>query len=266
MPDAAIRINALPDLYCLPIIFGLQQKDSPAAAGLLFESAGVNTERILNGECDAALIGPIEYARNSSDFSLYPTIGVSSRGESRTIVLCINRSIRKISTVAIGVVSSSDIVLAKIVLAEKFEQEISFVPVIGPVDHMLAKADAALLTGNAVLSQAWDGPVLDLVDEWSDMTDLPFVHNCCAARTEKEQKDIKTLLLSSQREGAQSLVRIASEQSRSLSLPPELLERQLEHYSYGFDEDTREALAEFFRYAFYLGVLPDVPEINVFTP
>jgi len=230
----------------------------------LYESPGVNTERILEGECDAALIGPIEYARNSSDFSLYPSIGVSSRGESRTVVLCINRNIRKIATVAIGLVSSSDIVLAKIVLAEKFEQEISFVPVIGTVDQMLAKADAALLTGNAVLTQSWSGPRLDLVDEWSDMTDLPFVHNCCAARTDRENHSLKPFLLSSQEEGTRSLSVIARNQSIPLSLPAEMLEQQLEYYTYGFDEDSREALGEFYRYAFYLGVLPDVPEINVF--
>ena len=265
MPEAAFRVNALPDLYCLPITFGLQQKDSPAAAGLLFENAGVNTERILNGECDAALIGPIEYARNSSDFSLYPSIGVSSRGESRSIVLCINRNIRKISSIAIGVVSSSDIVLAKIVLSEKFEQEISFAPVIAPVEQMLAKADAALLSGNAALNQSWDGPRLDLVDEWSDMTDLPFVHNLCAARTEKNLSVLSSLLISSQEHGTHSFERIASDQSKALSLPPELLEEQLERYSYGFGEDVREALGEFYRYAFYLGILPDVPEINVFS-
>jgi chorismate dehydratase len=264
VPEAAFRINALPDLCCLPITFGLQQKDSPAAAGLLFENAGVNTERILNGECDSALIGPIEYARNSSDFSLYPSIGVSSRGESRTIVLCINRNIRKISSVAIGVVSSSDIVLAKIILSEKFEQEISFVPVIAPVEQMLAKADAALLSGNAVLTQSWSGPKLDLVDEWSDMTDLPFVHNLCAARTEKTLSVLSSLLISSQEHGTHSFERIASDQSKALSLPPDAIEQQLGRYSYGLDEDSREALAEFYRYAFYLGILPDVPEINIF--
>ena len=42
------------------------------------------------------------------------------------------------------------------------------------------------------------------------------------------------------------------------------LERQLEGYVYGFDDEAREALGEFFRYAFYLGILPDVPEIEVF--
>jgi len=265
VPEDTFRMSALPDLYCLPIVFGLQQPDSPAAAGLLFESAGVNTERILNEECDAALIGPIEFARNSSDFSLYPAIGVSSRGESRTSVLCVNQNTRKISSIAIGVVSSSDIVLAKIILSEKFEQEISFVPVIGPVEQMLSKADAALLTGNAVLASTWVGPTLDLVDEWSDMTDLPFVHDCCAARKEKQRSAVAAFLLSSQEKGARSLSRIASEQSRALSLPAEALEQQLERYSYGFDDEAREALGEFYRYAFYLGVLPDVPEVDVFS-
>ena len=224
----------------------------------------MNTERLLNDECDAALIGPIEYARNSSDFSLYPSIGVSSRGESRTSVLCVNRNIRSIASVAVGAVSSSDIVLAKIILSEKFEQDIVIVPVIGSVQQMLLKADAALLTGNALLTSQWEGPTLDLVDEWSDMTGMPFVHLLCAARKEKYKKEIGSLLLSSQESGAASLPVIAAQQSKELPYPVEAMERQLEGYVYGFDDEAREALGEFFRYAFYLGILPDVPEIEVF--
>ncbi len=263
MSAEQIRINAVPDLYCRPIVFGLQQ-ESPAFAGLLFDTAGINTERLLNDECEAAFIGPVEYARNSSDFSLYPSVGVSSRGESRTSILCVNTNIRKISSVAVGVVSSSDIILAKIILSEKFEQEISIVPVIGSVEQMLMKADAALLAGNTVLTSAWNGPKLDLVDEWSDMTDLPFIHLLCAARKEKYKKEIASLLYSSQDKGMSSLPVIASQQEKELAIPSEVLEQQLEHYLYGFDDEAREALGEFFRYAFYLGILPDVPEIELF--
>ena len=256
------RIGALPDLYCLPIVHGLQQPESPASAGLSFESAGVNTERLLAGECDAALIGAVEYARNSSDFSLLPSIGVNSAGESRTIILCLNRDIRKISTVATGIVSSSEVVLAKLILSEKYEQEVAFVPVIGSLEQMLTKADAALLTGDAALRSAWRGPRLDLVDEWTDMTELPFVHACCAVRPGESIDRLFKLILSSQDSGIRSLRHIASDRSPTLRLSPDALMEQLERYSYGFDEEAREGLGEFYRFAFYLGILPDVPEIT----
>ena len=264
MPGNQFRIGAVPDFFCRPVLFGLQQPESPAAAGLFFESAGVNTERILNDECDAAMIGPVEFARNSSDFSLYPSIGVSSRGESRTSVLCVNRNIRSITSVAVGAGSSSDIILAKIILSEKFEQDIVIVPVIGSVQQMLLKADAALLTGNALLASQWEGPTLDLVDEWTDMTELPFTHLLCAARKEKYKKEIASLLFTSQELGKASLSTIALQQAKELSYPVEAMEQQLKSYTYGFDDEAREALGEFFRYAFYLGILPDVPEIEVF--
>jgi hypothetical protein len=96
------------------------------------------------------------------------------------------------------------------------------------------------------------------------MTDLPFVHLLCAARKEKYKKEIASLLLTSQELGAASLSVIAAQQSKDLKRPVDALERQLEGYVYGFDDEAREALGEFFRYAFYLGILPDVPEIEVF--
>ena len=115
-----------------------------------------------------------------------------------------------------------------------------------------------------MLTSHWEGPTLDLVDEWTDITDLPFIHLLCAARKEKYKKEIGSLLLSSQEKGVASLPAIAAQQSKELSLPVDAMEQQLERYAYGFDDEAREALGEFFRYAFYLGILPDVPEIEVF--
>ena len=96
------------------------------------------------------------------------------------------------------------------------------------------------------------------------MTDLPFIHLLCAARKEKYKKEIASLLLTSQELGRASLSMIAAQQAKEFSYPAEVMEQQLEGYSYGFDDEAREALGEFFRYAFYLGILPDVPEIEVF--
>lgn len=264
MPENLFRLGAVPDLYGRPLVYGIENPEGPALAGLSFETAGVNTERLLKEDLDAGLIGPIDFARNSSDFGLYPSIGVASRYESRTAVLCLHQNLRKITSIAVGVVTSSDIILAKIILSEKFEQDVTIVPVIGSVEQMLSKADAALLAGNAAFSSPWNGPKLDLVDEWTDMTELPFVHLMCAARKEKQKKEIAPLLLSSQKKGAASLPLIASQHAKTFTFPAEVLEGQLERYEYGFGDEARQGLGEFFRYAFYLGILPDVPEIEVF--
>ena len=264
MPENQFRLGAVPDLYCRPLVYGIEYPEGPALAGLSFESAGINTERLLQDELDAGFIGPIDFARNSSDFGLYPSLGVASRYDSRTVVLCLHQNLRKINSVAIGVVSSSDIILAKIILSEKFEQDVTIVPMLGSVEQMLSKADAALLAGNAALSSPWNGPKLDLVDEWTDMTELPFVHLMCAARKEKQKKEIASLLLSSQKKGAALLSQIASQHAGSFTFPAEVLQGQLERYEYGFGEEARAGLGEFFRYAFYLGILPDVPEIEMF--
>ena len=244
-------------------MYGIEHHEGPAKAGLFIESTAVATQQILNNECAAALIGPIDYARNSSDFSLYGSASIASRDDSRTIILCLKRDIRKIATIAIGSVSSSDIVLTKIVLSEKFEQEIAVVPFIGAVDEMLSKADAALLCGDAVLTSGWDGPRLDIVDEWTDMTDLPFVHLVCASRKEHHNTEIHKLLRTSQEKGISSLDQVAASALRALPVPVEVVEAQLERYSYGFNPDTREGLNEFFRYAFYHGIIPDVPELDI---
>jgi predicted solute-binding protein len=86
----------------------------------------------------------------------------------------------------------------------------------------------------------------------------------CAARKGKQKKEIASLLLTSQKKGAASLSLIASQHARTFTFPAEVLEGQLARYEYGFGDEARQSLGEFFRYAFYLGILPDVPEIEVF--
>ena len=273
MPGPPFRIGVIGDLLCYPLVDVIAGESEFIASGnfqggkpeILFDTPGTNAEKIIRGELDAALIGPIEYAQNSSEVSLYPSIGVASSGQSTTVVLCVKRELRSISTIAIGNVSASDIVLATIILSERFEQKCSLVPVIGDVHTMLQRADAALLIGDSVLVSSWDGPKLDLVDEWTDMTDLPYVHFVCAGRKGKFRKEVASLFLSSKERALQSLPTVAKRNALRLSSSPERLEEQLSKYEYNFDGTLKEALGEFFRYAFYHGILPDIPDIEQFT-
>jgi predicted solute-binding protein len=270
--DDPFRIGAIPDLLCQPLVTELagetyqrlRTNPSDSESPILFSSAGINAERVARKELDAALIGPIEYARNSSVISLYPSIGASSSGQSSTVILCLKQELRSISSIAVGNVSTSDVVLATIILSERYEQKCSIVPVAGDIHKMLEKSDAALLSGDTVLNTAWNGPVLDLVDEWTDMTDLPYIHLVCAGPKSMFNKRLSSLLNSSREIGTKALHSIAEKNSKRLNLSPEKLEEQLSKYEYNFDETSKESLNELFRYAFYLGIFPDIPEVEEF--
>ncbi|MGE5314037.1 MAG: menaquinone biosynthetic enzyme MqnA/MqnD family protein [Acidobacteriota bacterium] len=264
MSSPSFRIGALKEFYCAPLTHSLEK--SPAVAGLFVDTPGVLIDKLMSRELDAAYITPIDYARMSSDLQLLPSLGVASIIESRTVLLCIRRDIRDLSTVALGAATATDVVLAKIILEEQFKSHVSFVPVSGSIDSMLEKADAALLCGDAVLDAEWDGPTIDLIEEWTEMTGLPFVHTICATLSHAEHAEaIERVLSSASAQGRESLRACAARTAAELHIAPERVEEQLELYQYELKPTHRESIDEFFRLAYFHGILQDVPEIHMST-
>ena len=104
--------------------------------------------KLRHGDLHAAFVSPVEYARESSEYRILPSVAVSSRAG---VALYVRKGLRDIRTLAADPSFVSEIVLARIVLAEEFERIPAIVPVIGSLDQMLARADSALIAGDALL-------------------------------------------------------------------------------------------------------------------
>jgi len=259
--DRLVRVGALRELFTQPLYRTLK-RSSDFSGELLFDTPSAHIDGLMSNERNVAFVPPIDFAQNSSGMILYPGIGVASSGESSVARLYLRRNLPLIRTLAVGNVSTTDVVLSRIVLGEKYDSEPAIIPVIGSIDEMLVKADCALVSGNSLLTVNSNHPFIDIVDEWNDITELPFVHTICIARSEIFSKNISALLLASQEAGRNSLESIAQETSAEAKLPADLLQNYLSHFFYGFDDLSKTSLDEFFRMAFYYGMLPDIPEIN----
>ena len=262
MPTTSFRIGALKEFYCAPLTHSLEK--SPAVAGLFIDAPSTLIDKHMSREIDAAVLTPIDYARMSSDLRLLPAIGIASIIESNTVVLCVNRDIRELNTVAVGYATATDVVLAKVILKEQFKSSVTFVPAVGNVRELLSKADAALLCGDAVLTNEWDGPVIDLIEEWTEMTGLPFVHAVCAVLADgSDTSALEAIMAEAQREGREDRAATVSSVAAVMNIPAERIEEQFALYQYELLPTHREAIDEFFRLAYFHGVLQDVPDINM---
>ncbi len=256
------RVGALRDLYTRPLYRTLH-RSSGFPGELLFDTPAAQMDGLMSKERDVIYIPPVEYAQNSSGLFLYPELGVSSAGQSNSSRLYLRRNLQKITTMAVGAVMTTDVVLSRIVLGEKYDSEPAIVPALGSVDEMLVKADSALVTGDALLTIDSDLPFIDMVDEWTDMTELPFVHTLCVGRSETFDPALSTLLIASQNAGRSTLESVVNELAAETGHSADLLQNYLSRFSYGFDDLTKTALEEFFRMAFYYGMLGDIPEITI---
>jgi len=270
---SALNIGISDALYLAPIIAGLNtlgvpntvQREIPAKLALMMSEASP----LLNAGC--AFLSPIDYGRHGGDYRIVPRISISSSRATGTITLYINQNVRNIHRLAVDIRMTSEIILAKIILLEKFSNlssdtaTIQFIPMMPNVDEMLAKADAALVVnhypGQFVSTNLF---AVDLVQEWRDLTELPYVHGIWVGREDRLSEETISLLIEGQKKGESMLRSVAEKMSPEIKRPADECQKYLESFRYSLGEAEEESLSEFFRYAYYHGSLGDVPECNFF--
>ena len=266
-----IRLGVSDALYLRPLLNGLEAENSPFE--LITDFPAVNSihlnERTKDVRC--AFLSPIDYARHGGSYRIVPTICVSSKRPNGTITLTVKHGVRNIKKVAVDVRVTSEIILAKIILLERFRNlpedrsEIEFVPMMPSLETMLQKADAALIVdlkpAQKPLSEHY---ILDLVEEWSDMTGLPYVHGFWVSREEDiDELRVKALIDAGNRGASQIDALIRSPDMQS-GISADQLETYFESFSYELGQPEIDSITEFETFAYYHGVLSDIPEITFF--
>jgi chorismate dehydratase len=248
------RIGIPSLVYSRPVSDGLRKKAGRAFE--LVEGAPAQLAyELRQAALDGAFLSPIDYARDYSRLMLVPDVGAVSEGESGAILLVFHEKTRKIETVCADPAFASEVVLAHLVLVEKYGIAPQIVPFAGPWEEALGKADAVLAAGDEALSLARTPNKMDLVDEWKDITEFPYVHGVWAVRenalTERELR----LIVEGTRLGEKQL-------------PTGAEMGFFHHFRYRLDEPAVNGLTEFYRMAYYHGILKDIPEIRFveFTP
>ncbi len=264
------RLGVSEALFLKPLLEGLDAPasqfdlavDLPAALAVSFNNRPEN----LRG----AFLSPIDYGRHGGEYQILPGISVSSKTPTGSAKLFVNDGTKNITRLAVDVRVTSEIILAKILLQEKFpnlspqEKSIQFIPMMPDLPAMLKKADAALVA-SFVPQPEPTGEVfcMDLVEEWFDLTGLPYVHGFWVVREGQWEDSELNVLRSARDQGIQNMSTIASRAATSLS--EKICREYLASFSYGLGPEEEEGISEFLRYSYYHGVLGDVPDLNFFS-
>lgn len=251
------NLGIIQELYSVPLFYKL--KENVDKFNLISDSQ-VNIARMLREDnLHAAFLSPISYAKDHPHYVLIPDLAVSSEGNSNVICLYFNPNLKEIKTVATDLKNSSEMVLAKLVLMEKYSFNPTFIPSENNLENMLKKADTALIIGDYNLKLLQYKNKLDLVDEWSDMTELPYVHGVWATRKNNLSNDEINLIVKSAEYGAEHLTEIASVYSQEHT--DELMEF-FATFTYKLDENSKDGLIEFIRMAYYYNIIEDLPDFE----
>jgi chorismate dehydratase len=141
--------------------------------------------QLASGEADIGIVPVIETARQKLEY--FRGTGIACHGPVRSILLISKVPLNRIRTLAADAASRTSVMLARVILAEKYGVEPKLVTRAADLAAMLGEADAALIIGDPALRldpAALPFETLDLGGEWVGMTGLPMVFAVWSGRKE----------------------------------------------------------------------------------
>jgi chorismate dehydratase len=138
------------------------------------------------GSIDVGLIPSIEYLRGHDAYRIVPGMGIVSEGPVSSVAMFSSKPVDRIRTIAADTSSRTSNALLQILCYEAFGIDAEFLPMPPDVVAMMRRCDAALLIGDPALfyDHAASGLTkVDLGEEWTKVTNLPFVWAFWAGRS-----------------------------------------------------------------------------------
>jgi chorismate dehydratase len=185
------RVGHIQFLNCLPIYWGLMRSGALIDVELHKDSPDRLNAALVAGDLDIGPISLVEYLRNADDLLLLPDLAVGSDGPVLSVNLVSTRPLADLDNakVALGSTSRTGVMLAQMLLAERYGANPEYFSCPPDLTQMLLEADAGVLIGDTALRALYEAPrrglsVTDLGQAWREWTGLPMVFAVWAVRRE----------------------------------------------------------------------------------
>jgi chorismate dehydratase len=250
-----VRLGAVGYLNARPLTWALDR--SPDRWLIRYDVPSVCSVLLHAGHVDLGLIPSIEYL-HAPDYRFVPGVAIGSRGPVASVALFTRVPVCAIRRISLDTSSRSSVALVKILCRHRFHIDPEFVPHGPNLAQMTRGSDAALLIGDPAL-EADHGPLglekIDLGDEWTAMTGLPFVYAAWTGRPGAVTAADVSALQEAQREGSNAADAIAAEYAGANEAAVARAAAYLRHnVRYGLGPDEVRGLQLFLDYAAELGL------------
>jgi chorismate dehydratase len=228
-------------------------------------------DRLASGRADIGLV-PIAALAANPGLRILPGCTIAAKGKVRSLLLVHRASqpLTALRSVAADTASRTTVAYTRILFHHWGNPAVPFIPAAGDLDRMLDRADAAILIGDPALLALEEQAnrfertreelsYVDLAEEWTALTGLPFVSAIWgAAHGSLLDENVTSDLIQSRNHGLENIETLVAEWSNKLPIPEETIRTYLTtNIHYILDEECIEGMRVFFRTAATLGVLPD---------
>jgi chorismate dehydratase len=207
-----VRLGAVGYLNARPLVYGLELKNS--LFSVRFDVPSKCAALLHENAIDVGMIPSIEFLRGHEAYTIAPGLGIMSDGPVASVALFSAVPIEAVRTIAADTSSRTSTALVEILCYERFGVEPELVPMAPDPAAMLARCDAALIIGDpALFLDPADLGVrkIDLGEEWTEMTGLPFVWAFWAGRPGALSPEAVAALAAARDAGVKASDRIAAD-------------------------------------------------------
>ncbi len=239
-------------LNTVPLVWGLLR--DPAQSDMFdlrFALPSACADQLAAGEADIGIVPVIEMGRQKLDF--FHNCGIASLGPVRSILLISRVPFGQIKTLATDSGSRTSVMLARIILAEKFGCDPQLISRAPDLPAMLKRADAALLIGDAALRvdpATLPFATLDLGEQWTELTGLPMVFAVWAGRKQYIREPYGQALLDSCRYGLERIEEIVAHEAPARGFSEAVVREYLTRFiRFEFGEPHYRAIEKYLQHA-----------------
>ncbi|NQW03246.1 MAG: menaquinone biosynthesis protein [Acidobacteria bacterium] len=264
--EGKVRLGSVNYLNCRPLVHDLGGAGDPDFT-LRFDPPAVCASLLASGDIDLGLIPTIAYHDRPHD-CVVPGVSIASEGAVASVALFTRRPVREIRSMALDTSSRTSVALTRILCARRFEIAPTFARHAPDVGAMLAAHDAALVIGDPALFvdyRALGADKIDLGQEWTEMTGLPFVWAFWAGHADAVSPARVRRMQRTRDFGVRASDALADAYMTATPERCDVARHYLRH-SIAFDLDVRmlDGVRTYFREAAALGLIDHVAEPRFF--
>lgn len=266
------RVGHIQFLNCLPIYWGLMRSGALIDVELHKDSPDRLNQALIAGDLDIGPISLVEYLRHSDELLLLPDLAVGSDGPVLSVNIVSTHPLAELDQgrVALGSTSRTGVLLAQMVLQERYGVQPEFFSCPPDLTEMLLEADAGVLIGDVALRALFEAPrrglaVTDLGQAWREWTGLPMVFAVWAVRRDFAAahpglvKDVHQAFLRSRDLCLSELDEVAAAAARWEPFDAATLASYFRVLDFSLGHRQIAGLREFARRAAMLGQVPPLP-------
>ncbi len=268
------RVGHIQFINCFPLYYGLLEKKILLDIDLVKGTPSELNRMLREKRLDLAPISSIEYARNHKNLILMPDISISADNDVKSIFLISKRPITDLNgcRIALTNTSATSQALLRILMSKKYCHEVEYFESPPKLGSMLLEADAALLIGDHAMRADYQMKeklhVYDLGREWHEFNGHSMVFAVWAIRRDyardnlEQVEGLKNAFLASMEFSLQNIRDVAHKASEWEVFSAQYLEDYFTTLRFDFSVKQQAGLLAYYRQAFRLGLLDEVPELK----